>query len=195
MSHLQDEFADWLGEILAASGVAPELLELEMIESAVIADPEDAAAKLAAARRLGVALAIGGFGTGHSSLSHLKRLPFDRLKIDRSFIRNIASDPDDGAIVSAIIAMAHHLKIEVVAEGVESEQQLELLHLQRCDFVQGQVFGRPLAALDVVPWHRDWQRRQRASRDQGRFGTDASAGDTRSGRDGRRFGPRDRTNL
>ena len=170
MSHLQQhDFVDWLGEMMAASGVPPDLLELEITETMVMADPEEAAAKLAAARRLGVALAIDDFGIGRSSLSHLRCFPLDRLKIDRSFIRDMASDADDGAIVAAIIAMAHHLNIEVVAEGVENERQLDLLRRRQCDFVQGPGFSPPLAAKDVVPWYLDWQRRRRASSDSVRF--------------------------
>ena len=93
------------------------------------------------------------------SLAYLKRFPLDRLKIDRSFISDIASDPDDEAIVAAIIAMAHNLKVEVVAEGVETEQQLEFLRLRGCDVGQGYLFTPPLPAGDVAPWCRDWQLR------------------------------------
>jgi len=158
-SHLQQEnFVDLLAEILIASGAAPELLELEITETMIMVNPEETAAKLDAIRRRGVMLALDDFGTGHSSLSYLKRFPLNRLKIDRSFISDIASDHDDEAIVSAIIAMAHHLKVGVVAEGVETLRQLDFLRLRQCDLIQGYLVSPPLRAEDVVPWCLDWQR-------------------------------------
>ena len=161
-SHLQQEnFVDLIADTLAASGAAPELLELEITETMIMVDPEDTAAKLDAIRGRGVMLALDDFGTGHSSLSYLKRFPLNRLKIDRSFISDIASDHDDEAIVSAIIAMAHHLKVGVVAEGVETLQQLDFLRLRECDLIQGYLVSQPLPAADVVPWCLDWQRQLR----------------------------------
>ena len=163
-SHLQRErFVDRLATLLASSGATPDLLELEITETMMMVDPADTATKLDAIRALGVTLAIDDFGTGHSSLSYLKRFPLNRLKIDRSFISDIASDADDEAIVSAIIAMAHNLKVEVVAEGVETERQLEFLRLRHCDLIQGYLVSKPMPAEDVVPWYLDWQRRQRAA--------------------------------
>ncbi len=169
VSHLQQQnFVERLAEILAASGMPPELLELEITETMMMVDPQDTAAKLDVIRELGVMLAIDDFGTGHSSLSYLKRFPIDRLKIDRSFISDVASDRDDVAIVSAIIAMAHSLHIQVVAEGVETVKQLEFLRLRGCDLIQGFLISRPLAPEDVWPWCLDW-RRQLAERGEPRF--------------------------
>ncbi|MCC2662973.1 MAG: diguanylate cyclase/phosphodiesterase with and sensor(s) [Geminicoccaceae bacterium] len=163
VSHLQQEsFVERLADALAASGAPPELLELEITESMVMVDPEATAAKLDAIRELGVMLAIDDFGTGHSSLSYLKRFPLNRLKIDRSFISDIGTDRDDGAIVSAIIAMAHNLRVQVVAEGVETVKQLEFLRLRQCDLIQGFLVSPPLQAKDVAPWLRDWQRQLEA---------------------------------
>jgi EAL domain-containing protein (putative c-di-GMP-specific phosphodiesterase class I) len=160
VSHLQQEnFVDRLAEILTVSGIPPELLELEITETMMMIDPQETAAKLDVIRELGVMLAVDDFGTGHSSLSYLKRFPLDRLKIDRSFISDLASDRDDGAIVSAIIAMAHNLRVQVVAEGVETVTQLEFLRRRRCDLIQGFLISPPLAPADVPPWYRDWQRR------------------------------------
>jgi sensor c-di-GMP phosphodiesterase-like protein len=95
-------------------------------------------------------------------LSYLKRFPLNRLKIDRSFISDIGTDRDDGAIVSAIIAMAHNLRVQVVAEGVETVKQLEFLRLRQCDLIQGFLVSPPLQAKDVAPWLRDWQRQLEA---------------------------------
>ena len=165
VSHLQQEnFVDRLAEILSVSGMPPELLELEITETMMMIDPQETAAKLDVIRELGVMLAVDDFGTGHSSLSYLKRFPLDRLKIDRSFISDLASDRDDGAIVSAIIAMAHNLRVQVVAEGVETVTQLEFLRLRRCDLIQGFLISPPLAPADVPPWYRDWQRRSPSER-------------------------------
>ena len=97
----------------------------------------------------GVRVTIDDFGTGYSSLSYLKQLPIDRVKIDKSFVRDIHTDPDDAAIVAAIIAMGHVLKLSVVAEGVESESQLNFLRLQSCDEAQGYYIARPTTADEV----------------------------------------------
>ena len=108
------------------------------------------AATLNAMSDMGLEISLDDFGTGYSSLSYLKRFPIDVLKIDRSFVRDIPTDPDDSAIATAIISMAHNLGIQVVAEGVESQEQLDFLHEHDCDTVQGYFLSRPKSADDIA---------------------------------------------
>jgi len=124
-------------------------LELEITESVAMENPQATIDLLNQLRSLGIKLAIDDFGTGYSSLSYLKLLPFDRLKIDRSFVKDIESDANDAAICSATIALAHNLGLELVAEGVETEAQLNFLKEQKCDAAQGYFFSKPIPALDI----------------------------------------------
>jgi EAL domain-containing protein (putative c-di-GMP-specific phosphodiesterase class I) len=140
--------------ILKETGLPAECLSLEVTESVVMQDVDHAIETLARLKDLGVHLAIDDFGTGYSSLSYLKRFPIDLLKIDRSFIMDIPSIPDDIAIVSAVIAMAHQLNIKVLAEGVQSIEQRDILQTHRCDELQGYLFAKPLAADDFLRWHK-----------------------------------------
>jgi EAL domain-containing protein (putative c-di-GMP-specific phosphodiesterase class I) len=141
--------ADLLEQIQSAlldSTLSPARLHIELTETAVIADEANAAALLARLREAGVRVWLDDFGTGYSSLSHLRRVQVDGLKIDRSFITDLLRDPDDLALTSAIVAMAHSLGITVVAEGVEKQGQYELLRERDCDLVQGYWLGYPLSA-------------------------------------------------
>lgn len=138
--------ADSILEVLRELGMPPERLELEITESVLMQDLDETRAILNKLRTNGVSLALDDFGTGYSSLSYLKRFPVDRLKIDRSFIKDIVADADTAAIVHAIIAMAHRLKINVVAEGIETAAQYALLRTAECDFAQGFYLGEPLPA-------------------------------------------------
>jgi EAL domain-containing protein (putative c-di-GMP-specific phosphodiesterase class I) len=134
---LQKDFAASVEAVLADTGLAPHLLELEITESTLMENAQDTLAALHRLRGLGVRLSIDDFGTGYSSLSYLKRFPVDIIKIDRSFVSDVPQDADDAAIISAIIALAHSLRLEVVAEGVETDAQLEFLRGRRCDMMQG----------------------------------------------------------
>ncbi|MBA3775742.1 MAG: EAL domain-containing protein, partial [Betaproteobacteria bacterium] len=136
-------------ETLAQSGLDPRYLEIELTESVIMDGAESFIHTLRGLKKLGVTIAIDDFGTGYSSLSYLKRFPIDKVKVDCSFIRDIVSDPDDAAIVQAVIAMSHHLKLKVVAEGVETAQQAEFLRRSHCDIVQGFLFGAPVSAAQL----------------------------------------------
>lgn len=142
-------FVATVRDILTESGIAPHLLELEITESILLEHGDDTLRTLNELKALGVILAIDDFGTGYSSLSYLKRFPIDRLKIDQSFVRDLATDPDDLAIVRAIIALAQALRLSVIAEGVETEQQHTLLLHEGCPAFQGYYFARPMEASDI----------------------------------------------
>ncbi|WP_229506264.1 EAL domain-containing protein [Massilia sp. BJB1822] len=133
-----------LDRLLADSGIDPALLELEITESAAMQDPERSRELLRELRARGIKVAIDDFGTGYSSLSYLKLFEIDRIKIDRGFVKDIESDPNDAVIVAATIALAHSLGLEVIAEGVETEAQSDFLRNKRCDEAQGYLFARPL---------------------------------------------------
>ena len=134
---LQKDFSRTVEAVLADTGLAPHLLELEITESTLMENAQDTLTALHRLRSLGVRLSIDDFGTGYSSLSYLKRFPVDIIKIDRSFVRDVPQDADDAAIVTAIIALAHSLRLEVVAEGVETVAQLHFLQARHCDLLQG----------------------------------------------------------
>jgi diguanylate cyclase (GGDEF)-like protein len=137
---------------LAASELEPRWLGLELTESMLMERQHEGVAALQALRSMGLRLSIDDFGTGYSSLSYLKHFPVDTLKIDRCFVRDLTTVPDDAAITSAIIAMAHALDLKVVAEGVETEEHLTFLRTQRCDEVQGHLLGRPVTAERFADW-------------------------------------------
>ena len=126
--------------------LAGALLELELTESVIMADPEHSIEILKAFRALGITIAVDDFGTGYSSLSYLRRLPIQKLKIDKAFIRDLGNNADDAAIIDMILAMAQVLKLETVAEGVETKAQLEYLDAQGCSEIQGYFFAKPLSA-------------------------------------------------
>jgi diguanylate cyclase (GGDEF)-like protein len=140
----QDNLLEAVLGILQRTGLAPSRLELEVTEGALMQDFEAAIKVLGALKQYGVTIAIDDFGTGYSSLSYLKRFPLDRLKIDRSFITEIGQSGETGAITQSIIAMAHRLNLQVIAEGVENECQVAFLQLHACDEIQGFLYGRPL---------------------------------------------------
>jgi diguanylate cyclase (GGDEF)-like protein/PAS domain S-box-containing protein len=135
-----------IASMLAEVGLAPQLLEIELTESMVMSDVEHAITILRNLKALGVHISIDDFGTGYSSLSYLRRFPIDALKIDQSFVKDLSVDPDDAAIVRSIISLAHSLRLQVIAEGVETNEQLAFLRAHGCDQMQGYLFSRPLDA-------------------------------------------------
>ncbi len=146
----QQDFVQKVEQVLDLTGIAPELLDLEITEGIVIQDTEEAIEKMHALKRRGVNFSIDDFGTGYSSLSYIKRLPIDTLKIDQGFVRDCINDPNDRAIVLAIINMAKSLGFFIVAEGVENEQQLQFLQEHGCDYYQGYYFSKPVPEDDYL---------------------------------------------
>ncbi len=140
--------AGLIGHALAEAQIEPRLLELELTESILICDIDATVQTLDKLKSMGLTLAIDDFGTGYSSLSYLKRFPIDALKIDRSFIMDVVSNPNDAAIASAIIALARSLNLDVVAEGVETEEQVDFLVQRGCDKMQGFLYSKPLPAAE-----------------------------------------------
>lgn len=139
-----------ISSILMETGLDPQWLELEITESAIMKNAEQNISMLQKFKQMGIALAIDDFGTGYSSLSYLKHFPISRLKIDRSFVRDITDNPDDAAIAEIIIAMAQALKLNVIAEGVETRAQMELLSFHNCVEMQGYLFSRPVPAAEFA---------------------------------------------
>lgn len=146
----QRNLAQTIHRILSETGVPPRFIEIEITESDVMENAESAIATLGELKARGIRISIDDFGTGYSSLSYLKRFPLDVLKIDRSFVRDIAVDSDDAAIVEAIIALARSLEIKVVAEGVETHEQMAFLNRAGCNFAQGYLFSPPAEAEQVA---------------------------------------------
>jgi EAL domain-containing protein (putative c-di-GMP-specific phosphodiesterase class I) len=144
------DLVDALSAILSQTQAVPDMLELEITETAVMRDPERAVAVMEALKGMGMHLAIDDFGMGHSSLGYLKRFPVDSLKIDRTFVKDLPHDRDDVAITRAIIAMAHSLQVSVVAEGVERRDQLEVLRAEGCDHFQGFLCQPALREEDLI---------------------------------------------
>ncbi len=140
----QDDFVDQVKAALARHGANPERLKLELTESLLLDHVDGVVLKMQALRQIGVRFSLDDFGTGYASLAYLKRFPFEQLKVDRSFIRDITDDPDDAAIVRAIIAMGNTLRLSVVAEGVEANEQHAYLVEHGCTAFQGYLFGRPV---------------------------------------------------
>ena len=140
-------------DTLNKNSISPEFIELEITESLIMRDISSAISTLHEFRAMGITLSIDDFGTGYSSFNYLKRLPIDSIKIDRSFVMDIPNDKDDMEITSAIIAMAHNLRLIVVAEGLETEEQKQFLRNQNCDIAQGYFFGRPLPAEKLAYDH------------------------------------------
>jgi len=146
----QDGLDRQIAYILEEFSLPKGCLEIEITESMLMQDPDAAILVLRRLRELGIRISVDDFGTGYSSLSYLRRLPLDALKVDRSFVREVAVNPDDAAIARAIVTMAHSMNLKVIAEGVETEEQLGFLRANRCDEAQGFLFAKPVSAAAVT---------------------------------------------
>jgi EAL domain-containing protein (putative c-di-GMP-specific phosphodiesterase class I) len=140
----QADFAEQVEGTIHRHGISPSRLKIELTESMLVEDVENTIATMNTLKALGVQFSLDDFGTGYSSLQYLKRLPLDQLKIDQSFVRDIAKDDNDKAIVRTIIAMANSLNLDIIAEGVETEEQRRLLQSKGCRHFQGYLFSRPV---------------------------------------------------
>lgn len=149
---MRTDLPNMIQSILAQTGLPPSMLELELTESAAMKDVGHARLMFQTFKEMGLTLAIDDFGTGYSSLSYLKKFPIDILKIDKSFTHGIHKNPDDAAIIRAIIAMGHSLKLKITAEGVETVEQLEFLRQLGCDEYQGYLIGKPMSAKAMEDW-------------------------------------------
>jgi diguanylate cyclase (GGDEF)-like protein/PAS domain S-box-containing protein len=150
-------FYDSVESALRKTGLEPKYLELELTERAVMTDVDDAVAVMSKVSDMGVSFSVDDFGTGHSSLAYLKHLPIKKLKIDKSFVRDIAIEENDREIANTIIQLAHGLKLTVVAEGVETQHQMAILLGQGCDIAQGYLFSQPMPSLEVAAYLRSAQ--------------------------------------
>jgi diguanylate cyclase (GGDEF)-like protein len=147
---MQSGFVDRVKRIVEETGANPEFLNLEITESLLLDNADSMIKLLKDFRDMGFGISIDDFGTGYSSLSYLKKLPINELKIDRSFVKDIATELDDGTIAKAIISLARNLKLQVIAEGVEEEQQLQFLLNEGCNHIQGFYFGKPVPAGELI---------------------------------------------
>jgi EAL domain-containing protein (putative c-di-GMP-specific phosphodiesterase class I) len=147
-----DRFVDSVRDILQDTGVAGSQLAFEITESTLMTRPEDTLETLLRIKALGIRIAIDDFGTGYSSLSHLKRFPVDSVKIDRSFVRDLETDPDDRELVRAIVAMSRSLRLRVVAEGVETEGQASMLGAMGCTSLQGHFYAPAAHGEATAAW-------------------------------------------
>ena len=138
----QKHFVETVAQILAETEIDPTTLQLEITETSLMQNADQVVTRLTELKQMGLMVAIDDFGVGYSALGYLKRLPIDMLKIDRSFVNDATTDPDDAALVMTIITLAHNLRLKVMAEGVETDDQLRFLHLLRCDEAQGFLFGK-----------------------------------------------------
>jgi len=157
------DLAQRIRNVIEISQLPPECLELEITESTLMDDVESAIGIMQEIKKTGVSIAIDDFGTGYSSLAYIKRFPIDVLKVDRSFVMDIPEDQNDMAITAAVIAMAHKLSLEVVAEGVETQDQLHFLRRNNCDEGQGYLFSRPLSLGQLHQFLRDNERQRQAN--------------------------------
>jgi diguanylate cyclase (GGDEF)-like protein/PAS domain S-box-containing protein len=145
----QPDVGDFFETTVKESGINPKYLSFELTEGTLLQNPEQIRTLLIRLKNMGITISIDDFGTGYSSLSYLKKLPVDNLKIDISFVRDITTNADDGAIVSSIVSLAHNMRLKTIAEGVETEEQLKILHILRSDMVQGFYFSKAVPAENI----------------------------------------------
>jgi EAL domain-containing protein (putative c-di-GMP-specific phosphodiesterase class I) len=150
MEFRDDNFLESVFTVLRETGLDPRFLELELTEGVLMKRAESAVSVLRTLRASGIRIAVDDFGTGYSSLSYLRKFPIDALKIDQSFVRQITTTPDDTAIVTAVISMGRSLKLRVIAEGVETQEELAFLQALHCDEAQGYYFSRPVPPQEFV---------------------------------------------
>jgi EAL domain-containing protein (putative c-di-GMP-specific phosphodiesterase class I) len=146
----QEDFCELIRRVLHETGLAPQYLELELTEGLLLANADVTFSVLQELKAMGLTLAIDDFGTGYSNFNYLRQFRVSKLKIDRSFIRDVAVNPDDAAITTAILSMAKSLNLKVIAEGVEDEAQMSFLRAHQCDEIQGYYFSKPLAVDKVA---------------------------------------------
>lgn len=154
---MQNKVLSMVENCLDLSGINPEYLELEITEGVLMKNADETVETLNSLKRMGLKLSIDDFGTGYSSLSYLQRFPLDMLKIDRSFVSDVTTNRNNAAIVSAIIALACSLSLDVLAEGVETEEQRNFLQAHRCSFMQGYLFSNPIAADKMAAMLKELQ--------------------------------------
>jgi len=159
----QDDFVSEVADVLKSHDISPSSLKLELTESMLLGDLHDVVEKMNQLKELGVSFSMDDFGTGFSSLAYLKRLPFDQIKIDKAFIRDVVRDINDAAIVETIIAMAEHLRLDVIAEGVETREEFEFLQRKGCVNYQGFYFSTPLQASSFEQTIRELQNSNRSA--------------------------------
>jgi EAL domain-containing protein (putative c-di-GMP-specific phosphodiesterase class I) len=147
---MDEGFVDCVEQVLKETGLAPQYLELEVTESLLLDDFTSLSEKMLRLKKMGIRFSIDDFGTGYSSLSYLRQLPIDQIKIDRSFTKNVLENQDDASIVQTIIAMGLKLRLDVIAEGVESEPMQAFLCENGCSNYQGYLFGRPMPAKEFI---------------------------------------------
>jgi EAL domain-containing protein (putative c-di-GMP-specific phosphodiesterase class I) len=159
----QGDLVNTVKQVLEDTGLDPQYLDLEITESSLMQNPELAIKSLQELKGLGIRISVDDFGTGYSSLSYLKKFPVDTVKIDQSFVHDITSNSDDAAIAAAVVAMAHSLKLKVVAEGVETLGQLEFLRSLECDEMQGYFISRPAPSEDIIQLLSKAEQRDKAA--------------------------------
>ncbi len=152
-----DEFIGVVERAIASSGLDPQALTLEITETALMRNADETARRLREIKDLGVRIAIDDFGTGYSSLSHLQRFPVDALKIDRSFLTQLAENPEGETLIRTLVQLGKALNIETLAEGIERANELALLQEENCDSGQGYLFARPLDVADAEEFLRSWR--------------------------------------